>query len=88
VAVCGNNTFVTISAGNSHTVALDNNGWCYTWGNNTQGQLGTGNLIQRLTPMRICNGVHPGTGIPFVHVFAKVEGYSAMTLALTSAGVA
>ncbi len=43
---------VKIAAGKDHALALDGTGRVWTWGNNTYGQLGTGNKTSRVTP---CN---------------------------------
>jgi len=37
--------FVSVSAGNSHTCALDTNGQIWCWGSNTDGQLGSGSIF-------------------------------------------
>jgi alpha-tubulin suppressor-like RCC1 family protein len=47
-------TFCQISAGTSHTVAIDKNGTVWAWGNNDNDQLGI-NEGDRLTPVRVCN---------------------------------
>jgi alpha-tubulin suppressor-like RCC1 family protein len=46
-------TFCRISAGNSHSTAIDRYGRTWTWGVDTGGQLGQ-NGISRLTPVRVC----------------------------------
>jgi len=48
-----------VSAGADHTEALADNGTLYAWGNNEQGQLGTGNLqvLRSPTPVIFPNGV-------------------------------
>ena len=43
---------VKIAAGKDHALALDGTGRVWTWGNNTYGQLGTGNKANRTSP---CN---------------------------------
>ena len=42
-----------ISAGDSHSVALRNDGTVWTWGRNYYCQLGTGDLLDRFTPVQI-----------------------------------
>lgn len=53
VEVKSSATFVKVSAGQSHVIALDDNGKIYTWGNNTYGQLGHGDFFQRDNPTKI-----------------------------------
>ncbi len=42
-----------ISAGDTHSLAVDSNGDIWTWGNNSNGQLGDGTTAQKPTPMKI-----------------------------------
>jgi len=42
--------WIAVSAGATHTIALRDSGELYVWGNNAVGQLGLGDVIQRLTP--------------------------------------
>ena len=44
---------IAISAGEGHSMALDVNGYVYTWGDNTYGQLGDGNNTDSTTPVRV-----------------------------------
>ena len=44
---------VTVAAGNAHTVAVDNDGVLMVWGEGTVGQLGLGDLDNRLEPTRL-----------------------------------
>jgi len=44
---------VAISAGEAHSMALDVNGYVYTWGDNQHGQLGNGTTDQNLAPVRV-----------------------------------
>ena len=54
VSIAGTSkTFCEISAGISHSVAIDKNGRVWVWGYNVDGQLG--NNYTRLTPVRVCN---------------------------------
>ncbi len=69
--------FVQASAGEGHTLAITEDGTLYSWGTNTCGQLGTGNLTARTTP-----GVVPGlTGVT---AFAAGRNFS---VAATRSGV-
>jgi len=45
--------WVSVSAGDSHTVAITTNGQFWAWGNNQFGQLGDGTTTQRNIPTRI-----------------------------------
>ena len=45
--------WATISAGASHTLAIDQNGCLWAWGDNSSGQLGTGDYIRRPGPVMI-----------------------------------
>jgi alpha-tubulin suppressor-like RCC1 family protein len=57
-------TIVTaISAGNSHTVALKNDGTLLAWGYNAYGQLGDGTMMNRYAPTPVPVGVTLLTGI-------------------------
>ncbi|MCL2816360.1 MAG: RCC1 domain-containing protein, partial [Oscillospiraceae bacterium] len=42
-----------ISAGRSHTLALDKDGNVWAWGYNYYGQLGDGTTTQRTTPVQV-----------------------------------
>jgi alpha-tubulin suppressor-like RCC1 family protein len=54
VIVGGLSLMTTIAAGFNHTIALmNNNGIIWTWGSNSNGQLGDGTQIDRLTPLPI-----------------------------------
>lgn len=48
-------TIKAIAAGSDHTVALSDDGTVWTWGNNSNGQLGDGTTTQRLTPVQVIN---------------------------------
>ena len=45
--------WVAVSAGATYTIAVRDNGELYVWGNNAAGQLGLGDVAQRLTPTRL-----------------------------------
>jgi alpha-tubulin suppressor-like RCC1 family protein len=46
-------TFCKISAGSSHTLAIDKNGRVWAWGNNSAGQLGDNSTTSKLTPVSV-----------------------------------
>lgn len=43
-------SFIKVSAGKNHVLALDNNGRIYSWGSNAYGQLGTDDSISHKVP--------------------------------------
>ncbi len=51
--VMSGKTIVSITAGQSHTCALDSNGLAYCWGNNGYGQLGDGTTTNRPLPVAV-----------------------------------
>ena len=48
--ISGLTNIVEIASGNSHNLALSADGKVYSWGNNSYGQLGTGNTVTNYTP--------------------------------------
>jgi len=55
-------------------IALGDNGWVYTWGSNSNGQLGTGNTTNSLTPKAILRGAIP-VGVKAVAVAIGSTGH-------------
>jgi alpha-tubulin suppressor-like RCC1 family protein len=45
--------FASISAGDSHTCAIDRDGALWCWGSNAQGELGVGSTIESDVPVRV-----------------------------------
>jgi hypothetical protein len=43
----------SVTAGDSHTVAVRSDGTLWAWGYNNNGQLGTGNVINRSSPVQV-----------------------------------
>ena len=48
-----------VAAGDSHTVAIDNNGYIWSWGINNNGQLGVGDVVNRSAPMIVSGNKPP-----------------------------
>jgi len=86
----GNDSYLTdiyqISAGSSHTLALDANGKVWAWGNNQYGQLGDGTT----THNGYARMVHDSTGTSYlediVMVSAGGDGTQGSSMALASDG--
>jgi len=62
--------WVSISAGFDHTLALNEDGELWAWGNNVSGRLGTGNSTHSLYPIRVQPtstwvSMHAGNGASF-----------------------
>jgi len=75
----------SVSAGPGHVVALEEKGRLWSWGNNDQGQLGTGDKIHRLLPVYLSNGilqVSPGQG----YTVALAEDGTLLGCGLNSSG--
>ena len=71
-------TYVQVSAGDSHSLAVGSDGYVYAWGSNTYGKLGDGTTTQRTTPIK----VGKPTGLTYVQVSAGWQH----SLALSSDG--
>ena len=76
VAVSGQQTFASLTAGGNHTCGLTTSGLAYCWGYNSKGQLGNGDTTSQLSPAAVAGG----------RTFAGITGGSFHTCALTSAG--
>ena len=46
-----------VATGKNHVLAIDNQGYLWSWGNNSTGQLGHGDRTTRITPARISNKI-------------------------------
>ncbi len=74
VSMPGNVTFTAVSAGLYHSLALDESGNAWAWGNNWTGQLGDGSTADRLTPVAV--SMPPAStppGISFVAISAGAD---------------
>ena len=74
---------VKISAGFSHSAALDSAGRLFTWGNNKYGQLGVGDYLSRRYPTEV-TGFTNAQGVP--HKIADVKCGLYHCIALTLVG--
>jgi alpha-tubulin suppressor-like RCC1 family protein len=76
VQIGTDNKWVTVAAGQVHSVGIKSNGTLWAWGNNSFGQLGDGTTTQRNSPTQI------GTDNKWVSIAAG----QSFTLALKSDG--
>ena len=53
VAVTPDRTYIAVSAGSDHSLALDSSGHLWAWGYNRNGQLGDGTTTRRHTPVAV-----------------------------------
>ena len=66
-SVLGNRSYTGMGLGSNHMLAIRSNGDVYAWGNNSDGQLGTGNLTPHDSPIQTLalpenkKAMHPGT---------------------------
>ena len=73
-------TWVQAAAGRTHSAAVGSDGNLYTWGDNTQGQLGDGTTSQHTRPVKVSRPAGTDTGFTWVRAAAG-DGY---TMALGS----
>jgi len=57
VLVAGGHRFRQVRAGGHHTCAIDLDGKLFCWGDNLRGELGVGDLADRLVPTRVLGGL-------------------------------
>ena len=74
--------FSTITAGFAHTCALTTAGVAYCWGSTNQGQIGSGNAIQQMSPTPVSI-----SALPSGTAFSTLTAAKGHTCALTTAGV-
>jgi len=73
---------VALAAGNTHTVALKEDGTVWSWGSNTYGELGDGTVVRKVTPVHVLG--HGGEG--FLEEILKVAAGVDYSLALMKDG--
>ncbi|MCX8645685.1 InlB B-repeat-containing protein [Bifidobacterium sp. B4081] len=52
-------TYVQVSAGSAHSLALGSDGYTYAWGNNGDGQLGNNSISSSTVPVRVRDPASP-----------------------------
>ena len=77
-------TYVQVSAGYHHSLALGSDGNAYAWGYNNSGQLGDGTSTDRATPVK----VGTPTGTPTDFTYAQIGAGYQYSLAVGSDGYA
>ena len=73
-----------ITAGETHTCALDTAGQVYCWGNNAYGRLGDNTVTQRNTPVAV--NTTAGTGVMNGKIVIQITASEQYTCALDVAG--
>ncbi|MBI0145346.1 MULTISPECIES: RCC1 domain-containing protein [Bifidobacterium] len=75
-------TYVQVSAGGQHSLALGSDGYVYAWGSNANGRLGDGTTTRRTTPVK----VEKPTDAPADFTYVQVSAGCRHSLALGSDG--
>lgn len=70
-----------VAVGANHALAIDVNGQLFAWGDNTNGQLGTGTGLDANVPVAVSTA-----GFPVATRFISVAAYSDTSIALASNG--
>ena len=79
-AIIGNSSWTTVSAGGSHSTAIRTDGGLFTWGLNTNGQLGltninaTGDIVSRSSPVQVGTSSWTAVSAGGAHTFANRYG--------------
>ena len=66
-------TYVQVSAGTDHSLAVGSDGYAYAWGNNNNGQLGNSITSSSSVPVRVCDpstGSNVDTGLKAIQISA------------------
>ena len=63
-------TYLQVSAGYSHSLALGSDGYAYAWGNNDDGRLGDGTTTRRTKPVKVVKPADTPTDLTYVQVSA------------------
>ena len=71
-------TFCQISAGESHSLAIDKNGRAWGWGSNNNGRLGDNSIVGKLTPVSVLGTV--------IKTFCQISAGAGHSLAIDKNG--
>lgn len=67
-------SFIAIASGYSHSLAIQNNGTLWAWGQNGMGQVGDGTTINKNTPVQIGSGYSAIAGGYYHTLALKTDG--------------
>jgi RHS repeat-associated protein len=76
-----------VAAGPAHTLALDENGQVWSWGNNSKGELGDGTLVNRAFAQRVLAPSGNGFLTDIVKIATGGTATTAFSMALDKNGV-
>ena len=71
-------TYLQVSAGDSHSLALGSDGNAYAWGDNSNGQLGNGTSSSQKTPVKV--GKPAGAPADFTYLQVSAAQYHSLAL--------
>jgi len=77
---------VQIAAGDEHSMAIDDQGNLYTWGNGAYGRLGRGNTTNSNVPVKISGGVVSGSSLTAGISLAQVAAGYLHSMAIDTQG--
>ena len=78
-------TYVQVSAGDDHSLALGSDGYAYAWGNNSNGQLGDNTISYSSVPVRVRDPASPNDASKGLQAVQVSSGYQ-HSLALDADG--
>ena len=80
-------TYVQVSAGDDHSLALGSDGYVYAWGNNSNGELGNNTTSNSLVPVRVRDPAKPTDTSKGLQA-TQISGGGGYSLAVGSDGYA
>ena len=73
----GGTTWCQVSSGTNHSAAIKTNGTLWSWGNNTNGRLGDGTVVNRSSPVTVASSL-----VSWCQVSSGVTSSAAITIGL------